>query len=86
MFANRSPDPAAFPPSYHRRTDPQYMIVFGHSDHRLAAGFFPAYRAGYAVIVGLLTVILAAVLSAPMAAVSLAGTVPAPLFGRGVPR
>jgi hypothetical protein len=75
MFANRSPDPDAFPP-FPSAGDllQQYPIVFVITTLiGLAAGYFILQRAGYAGIVGLLTGIVAAVLSAPMAAIVFGG-------------
>lgn len=75
MFVNRSPDPDAFPPFPSAgELIQQYIIVFVITTIiGLAAGYFLLNRAGYAGIVGLLTGIVAAVLSAPMAAVVFGG-------------
>jgi hypothetical protein len=75
MFANRDPNPDAFPPFPSAgQLIQQYAIVFVITTILgLAAGYFVLQRAGYAGIVGLLTGILAAVLSAPMAAVVFGG-------------
>jgi hypothetical protein len=75
MFANRDPNPDAFPPFPSAgQLIQQYVIVFVITTILgLAAGYFILQRAGYAGIVGLLTGILAAVLSAPMAAIVFGG-------------
>ena len=75
MFANRDPNPDAFPPFPSAGQLIQgYLIVFIITTILgLAAGYFVLQRAGYAGIVGLLTGIVAAVLSAPMAAVVFGG-------------
>jgi energy-coupling factor transport system substrate-specific component len=75
MFANRDPNPDAFPPFPNAGTlIQQYAIVFVVTTIiGLAAGYFILQRAGYAGIIGLLTGIVAAVLSAPMAAVVFGG-------------
>jgi hypothetical protein len=75
MFANRSPDPDAFPPfPSAAELIQQYVIVFVITTIiGLAAGYFILQRAGYAGIVGLITGIIAAILSAPMAAVVFGG-------------
>jgi energy-coupling factor transport system substrate-specific component len=75
MFANRSPDPDAFPPFPSAgELLQQYAIVFVITTIiGLAVGYFILQRAGYAGIVGLLTGVVAAVLSAPMAAVVFGG-------------
>jgi hypothetical protein len=75
MFANRDPNPDAFPPfPSAAQLIGQYAIVFVVTTILgLAAGYFVLQRAGYAGIVGLLTGIVAAVLSAPMAAVVFGG-------------
>jgi hypothetical protein len=75
MFANRDPNPDAFPtfPSAGQLLE-QYSIVFVITTILgLAAGYFVLQRAGYAGMVGLFTGIIAAVLSAPMAAVVFGG-------------
>jgi hypothetical protein len=75
MFANRDPNPDAFPPFPSAGTlIQQYVVVFVVTTIiGLAAGYFILQRAGYAGIIGLLTGIVAAVLSAPMAAVVFGG-------------
>jgi hypothetical protein len=75
MFANRDPNPDAFPPFPSAgQLIRQYLIVFIITTIiGLAAGYFILQRAGYAGIVGLFTGIVAAVLSAPMAAVVFGG-------------
>jgi hypothetical protein len=75
MFANRNPDPDAFPPFPNAaELIQQYAIVFVITTILgLAAGYFVLQRAGYAGIIGLLTGIGAAILSAPMAAVVFGG-------------
>jgi hypothetical protein len=75
MFANRSPDPDAFPPfPSAAELIQQYAIVFVITTIiGLAAGYYILQRAGYAGIVGLFTGIVAAILSAPMAAVVFGG-------------
>jgi hypothetical protein len=75
MFANRDPNPDAFPPFPSAGTlIQQYAVVFVVTTIiGLAAGYFILQRAGYAGIIGLLTGIVAAVLSAPMAAVVFGG-------------
>jgi hypothetical protein len=75
MFANRDPNPDAFPPFPSAgQLLQQYAIVFVITTILgLAAGYFVLQRAGYAGIVGLFTGIVAAVISAPMAAVVFGG-------------
>jgi hypothetical protein len=75
MFANRDPNPDAFPPFPSAgQLLQQYAIVFVITTILgLAAGYFILQRAGYAGIVGLITGIVAAVISAPMAAVVFGG-------------
>jgi hypothetical protein len=71
MFANRDPDPNAFPPYPSADTlISQYAIVFVITTLvGMAAGYLVIQRAGYTGIFGLLTGIIAAILSAPMAAI-----------------
>lgn len=75
MFANRNPDPDAFPPfPSAAELIQRYAIVFVVTTILgLAAGYFVLQRAGYAGIVGLFTGIVAAILSAPMAAIVFGG-------------
>src|SRR5262245_29975130 len=75
MFANRDPNPDAFPPfpSAGQLLE-QYAIVFVITTILgLVAGYFVLQRAGYAGMIGLFTGIIAAVLSAPMAAIVFGG-------------
>ncbi|HET9224240.1 MAG TPA: hypothetical protein VFO07_17135 [Roseiflexaceae bacterium] len=75
MFINRDPNPDAFPPfpSAGQLLE-QYAIVFVITTILgLAAGYFVLQGAGYAGMIGLFTGIIAAVLSAPMAAIVFGG-------------
>lgn len=70
MFANRNPDPNAYPP-FPTMADllGQFWYVFLITTVAGAAvGYAVLQRAGYAGLLGLITGIVAAVLSAPMAA------------------
>ena len=71
MFVNRDPDPNAYPLFPNAATlIGQYAIVFVITTLiGLAAGYFVLQRAGYAGMVGLITGVIAAILSAPTAAV-----------------
>ena len=75
MFANRNPDPDAFPPfPAASEMIQQYWYVFMVTAILgLAAGYFVLQRAGYAGLVGLAPGVVAAILSAPMAAVVFGG-------------
>jgi hypothetical protein len=75
MFANRDPNPDAFPPfpSAGQLIQQNLIVFIITTILGLAAGYFVLQRAGYAGIVGLLTGVVAAVLSAPMAAVVFGG-------------
>ena len=75
MFANRDPNPDAFPPFPSAgQLLQQYAIVFVITTILgIAAGYFILQRAGYAGTVGLFTGIIAAIISAPMAAVVFGG-------------
>lgn len=71
MFIYRNPDPNAFPP-FPNAVDlirDQAIIFVVTTIIGLALGYFVIQRAGYAGVVGLLTGVLAAILSAPMAAI-----------------
>lgn len=71
MFINRNPDPNAFPP-FPNAVDlirDQAIIFIVTTIIGLALGYFVIQRAGYAGIMGLLTGIVAAIFSAPMAAI-----------------
>jgi hypothetical protein len=71
MFINRNPDPNAFPPFPNARDliRDQAIIFVVTTIIGLALGYFVIQRAGYAGIVGLITGVIAAILSAPMAAI-----------------
>jgi hypothetical protein len=75
MFVNRNPDPAAFPPypSAGELISNNIIIFVITTIIGLVAGYLILRRAGYAGLVGLLTGIVAAILSAPMAAVVFGG-------------
>ncbi len=71
MFANRNPDPSVFPP-YPSAAEliTGNPIIFAITTLiGLVVGYFVLQRAGYVGITGLFTGVLAAILSAPMAAV-----------------
>jgi hypothetical protein len=70
MFANRNPDPNAFPPfpTAAELIQNNLIIFVITTIIGLVAGYFVLKNAGYAGLAGLLTGIVAAVLSAPMAA------------------
>jgi energy-coupling factor transport system substrate-specific component len=70
MFLNRNPDPNAFPPfPTAAELIQQYVIVFIVTTLiGLALGYFVLQRAGYAGLAGLVTGVVAAIISAPMAA------------------
>ncbi|MBC8078166.1 MAG: ECF transporter S component [Chloroflexales bacterium] len=70
MFLNRNPDPTAFPPF---PTSVELLQRFWYAFlittiAGAAGGYFVFQRGGYAGLVGLITGVVAAVLSAPMAA------------------
>jgi len=70
MFLNRNPDPNAFPP-FPNAADlirDNLIIFIVTTLIGLVAGYFILKNAGYAGLVGLLTGIVAAIISAPMAA------------------
>jgi hypothetical protein len=75
MFINRNPDPNAFPPFPNARDliRDQAIIFVVTTIVGLAFGYFVIQRAGYAGIVGLATGVVAAILSAPMAAIVYGG-------------
>jgi hypothetical protein len=70
MFVNRNPDPNAFPPfpNAAQLIQDNVIIFVITTLIGLAAGYFVLKNAGYAGIAGLLTGIVAAIISAPMAA------------------
>lgn len=70
MFLNRNPDPNAFPPfpSAAELIQNNLVIFIVTTLIGLAAGFFVLKSAGYAGLIGLATGVIAAILSAPMAA------------------
>lgn len=75
MFLNPNPDPAGWPPYLSAgELFQQYTIVFvAAALLGAAAGYTIIQRAGYAGMAGLLTGIVAAILSAPMAAIVFGG-------------
>ncbi len=75
MFVNRNPDPTAFPPypSAAELINNNLIIFIITTLIGIAAGYAILRRAGYAGLIGLITGIVAAVLSAPMAAVVFGG-------------
>lgn len=75
MFVNRDPDPNAFPPypSAGELISKNPIIFVITVLIGLAAGYLVLRRAGYAGMVGLVTGVIAALLSAPMAAVVFGG-------------
>jgi hypothetical protein len=70
MFVNRNPDPNAFPPfpNAAQLIQDNVVIFIITTLIGLAAGYFVLKNAGYAGMAGLVTGIVAAILSAPMAA------------------
>src|SRR5215213_3536452 len=70
MFINRNPDPNAFPqfPNAAQLIQDSLVIFIITTLIGLAAGYFVLKNAGYAGMAGLVTGIVAAILSAPMAA------------------
>jgi hypothetical protein len=75
MFVNRNPDPDAWPP-YPHAVDliKQYWPIFTVTTlASMVAGYFVLQNAGYAGAIGLVTGIVAAILSAPMATIVYGG-------------
>jgi hypothetical protein len=70
MFVNRNPDPTAFPPfpNAAQLIQDNLVIFIIATLIGLAAGYFVLKNAGYAGLAGLITGIVAAIISAPMAA------------------
>jgi len=70
MFVNRNPDPNAFPqfPSAAQLIQDNVIIFIIATVIGVAAGYFVLKNAGYAGLAGLVTGIVSAIISAPMAA------------------
>jgi hypothetical protein len=70
MFLNRNPDPNAFPqfPNAAQLIQDNLIVFIITTVIGLAAGYFVLKNAGYAGMAGLVTGIVAAIISAPMAA------------------
>lgn len=75
MFVNKNPDPNAFPqfPNAADLVQSNLIIFIVTVLIGLAIGYFLLQRAGYAGLAGLITGVVAAILSAPMAAYQFGG-------------